>query len=65
MKAVPKIGLDGLYIENVIVDDAFSGVVPFYSAEPDLAAASIPPRHLQIPHSTNKSRLQHIYLKTQ
>lgn len=30
MKAVPKVGLDGLYIEDVLVDDAFAGVVPFY-----------------------------------
>ncbi|EGG33323.1 hypothetical protein [Paenibacillus sp. HGF5] len=31
MKAVPKVNTDGLYIEDTIVDDAFSGVVPFYS----------------------------------
>lgn len=41
MKAVPKIGLDGLYIDDAIVDDAFSGVVPFYAdppaPEPDLS----------------------------
>jgi hypothetical protein len=30
MKAVPKVSTDGLYIEDVIADDAFSGVVPFY-----------------------------------
>ncbi|MNB97574.1 hypothetical protein D3C75_448040 [compost metagenome] len=34
MKAVPKVNTDGLYIEDVLVDDAFSGVVPFY-AEPE------------------------------
>ena len=34
MKAVPKINTDGLYIEDVLVDDAFSGVVPFY-VEPE------------------------------
>lgn len=31
MKAVPKVNTDGLYLEDVIVDDAFNGVVPFYS----------------------------------
>ncbi|MGG3278786.1 hypothetical protein [Paenibacillus solani] len=43
MKAVPKINTDGLYIEDTLVDDAFSGVVPFYAnvepqppAEPDV-----------------------------
>lgn len=30
MKAVPKVNTDGLYIEDTLVDDAFSGVVPFY-----------------------------------
>lgn len=30
MKVVPKINTDGLYIEDTIVDNAFSGVVPFY-----------------------------------
>lgn len=38
MKAVPKVNSDGLYIEDVLVDDAFSGVVPFYagSKQPEL-----------------------------
>ncbi|WP_422740986.1 hypothetical protein [Paenibacillus glucanolyticus] len=31
MKAVPKVNTDGLYLEDTLVDDAFSGVVPFYS----------------------------------
>lgn len=31
MKAVPKINTEGLFIEDAIVDDAFSGVVPFYA----------------------------------
>jgi hypothetical protein len=31
MKAVPKVNIDGLYLEDTIVDDAFSGVVPFYA----------------------------------
>ncbi|KQY87079.1 hypothetical protein ASD24_26755 [Paenibacillus sp. Root52] len=31
MKAVPKVNTDGLYLEDEIVDDAFSGVVPFYA----------------------------------
>ncbi|MBP1892978.1 hypothetical protein [Paenibacillus lactis] len=35
MKAVPKVNTDGLYLEDTLVDDAFSGVVPFY-AEPEL-----------------------------
>lgn len=34
MKAVPKVNTEGLYIEDELVDDAFSGVVPFY-AEPE------------------------------
>lgn len=40
MKAVPKVNTHGLYIEDTLVDDAFSGVVPFYShmeqGEPDV-----------------------------
>ncbi|MEC0204227.1 hypothetical protein P4H39_16485 [Paenibacillus lautus] len=31
MKAAPKVNKDGLYIEDIVVDDTFSGVVPFYS----------------------------------
>ncbi|WP_440118491.1 hypothetical protein [Paenibacillus sp. QZ-Y1] len=31
MKAVPKVNIDGLYLEDELVDDAFSGVVPFYA----------------------------------
>ncbi|QOS77957.1 hypothetical protein JNUCC31_25175 [Paenibacillus sp. JNUCC31] len=34
MKAVPKVNTDGLYMEDELVDDAFSGVVPFY-VEPE------------------------------
>ncbi|KGP80076.1 MULTISPECIES: hypothetical protein [unclassified Paenibacillus] len=34
MKAVPKVNTDGLYLEDELVDDAFSGVVPFY-ADPE------------------------------
>lgn len=30
MKAVPKVNTDGLYLEDTLVDDAFSGAVPFY-----------------------------------
>ncbi|WP_334072475.1 MULTISPECIES: hypothetical protein [Paenibacillus] len=30
MKTAPKIDTNGLFIEDVIADDAFSGVVPFY-----------------------------------
>ncbi|WP_025679085.1 hypothetical protein [Paenibacillus massiliensis] len=36
MKAVPKINTDGLFIEDDIVDDSFTGVVPFYEL-PDTA----------------------------
>lgn len=32
MKAVPKVDTDGLFIEDVVVDDSFFGVVPFYAA---------------------------------
>lgn len=31
MRVVPKVDIDGLYIEDVIVDDSFTGVVPFYA----------------------------------
>lgn len=31
MKAVPKVNTNGLYLEDTLVDDTFSGVVPFYS----------------------------------
>ncbi|MBO2942817.1 hypothetical protein JJQ72_02305 [Paenibacillus sp. F411] len=31
MKAVPKVSTDCLYIEDVIADDAFTGVVPIYT----------------------------------
>lgn len=34
MKVVPKIGLDGLYIEDVLEGDSFTGVVPIY-AQPE------------------------------
>ncbi|ALA41374.1 hypothetical protein ABE82_07515 [Paenibacillus peoriae] len=34
MKAVPKVNTHGLWIDDELVDDAFSGVVPFY-AQPD------------------------------
>lgn len=37
MKAVPKVNTDGLYIEDAIVDDTFSGVVPFYADPPEPA----------------------------
>ncbi|MET3937949.1 hypothetical protein ABIC22_000761 [Paenibacillus sp. PvP094] len=32
MKAVPKVNTDGLYLEDELVDDAFSGVAPFFSS---------------------------------
>ncbi|KJD40004.1 hypothetical protein QD46_11915 [Paenibacillus polymyxa] len=31
MKAVPKVNTNGLYLEDELVDDTFSGIVPFYS----------------------------------
>ncbi|MBE7897495.1 hypothetical protein G7L40_02100 [Paenibacillus polymyxa] len=34
MKSAAKVNTDGLYLEDELVDDAFSGVVPFY-AQPD------------------------------
>ncbi|RRJ66936.1 hypothetical protein EHV15_31425 [Paenibacillus oralis] len=34
MKVVPKISLDGLYLEDTITDDTFSGIVPFYADVP-------------------------------
>nr|WP_145403478.1 hypothetical protein [Paenibacillus xylanexedens] len=34
MKAVPKVNTDGLYLEDELVHDAFSGVVPLY-ADPE------------------------------
>ncbi|WP_440110401.1 hypothetical protein [Paenibacillus sp. QZ-Y1] len=33
MKAVPKVNIDGLYLEDELVDGAFSGVVPFYNTD--------------------------------
>lgn len=35
MKAVPKVDANGLYIEDVIQDDTFSGIVPFYTDPAD------------------------------
>ncbi|TKH44047.1 hypothetical protein C1I60_11900 [Paenibacillus terrae] len=34
MKVVPKINTEGFYIEDELVDDAFNGVVPFYTQSP-------------------------------
>ncbi|QDY85862.1 hypothetical protein FQU75_22400 [Paenibacillus polymyxa] len=31
MKAVPKVNTNGLYLEDELVDDTFSGIVPFYT----------------------------------
>ncbi|KOR82518.1 hypothetical protein [Paenibacillus solani] len=31
MKAAPKVNTEGLYLEDALVDDTFSGIVPFYS----------------------------------
>ncbi|MEK3658179.1 hypothetical protein NSQ29_01290 [Paenibacillus sp. FSL F4-0236] len=41
-KAVPTIGLDGLYIEDVIQDDSFTGVVPFYAQPEPEEAPELP-----------------------
>lgn len=38
MKAVPKVDANGLYIEDVIQDDTFSGIVPFYTDSTDTAS---------------------------
>jgi hypothetical protein len=42
MKAVPRIGLDGLYIEDVIQDDSFTGVVPIYAQPEPEEAPELP-----------------------
>lgn len=31
MKAVPKVNKEGLFLEDTLMDDTFTGVVPFYS----------------------------------
>ncbi|MBO3283573.1 hypothetical protein MKY98_06130 [Paenibacillus sp. FSL M8-0228] len=31
MKVVPKVNTEGLYLEDELVDDTFSGIVPFYT----------------------------------
>ncbi len=31
MKVVPKVNTEGLYLEDELVDDSFSGIVPFYT----------------------------------
>ncbi|MWV44577.1 hypothetical protein GRF59_13160 [Paenibacillus sp. HJL G12] len=40
MKAVPKVNTEGLYIEDMLVDDAFSGVVPFYDSKSSVTLES-------------------------
>lgn len=35
MRAIPKVDANGLYIEDVIQDDTFSGIVPFYTDPTD------------------------------
>lgn len=42
MKAVPKVNTNGLYLEDELVDDAFSGIVPFYTpSSPTLSESDI------------------------
>lgn len=41
MKAIPKVNTEGLYLEDALVDDAFSGVVPFYADTPAAEMATI------------------------
>ncbi|MFB5761097.1 hypothetical protein [Paenibacillus medicaginis] len=41
MKAVPKVDKNGLFIEDVIMDDSFTGVVPFYADQ--LVTAELQP----------------------
>ncbi|ETT33266.1 hypothetical protein [Paenibacillus sp. FSL R5-808] len=48
MKAVPKVNTIGLYLEDALVDDAFSGVVPFY-AEVEPQAPVVPEEAEQEP----------------
>lgn len=45
LKLVPKVNTDGLYIEDELVDDSFTGVVPFYeqdTAEPAGYTVGVP-----------------------
>lgn len=42
MKAVAKVNINGLFIEDTLVDDAFTGVVPFY-ADPPAPEPGLPP----------------------
>lgn len=35
MRAIPKVDATGLYIEDVIQDDTFNGIVPFYTDPTD------------------------------
>ena len=41
-RAVPKVNKDGLYIEDTLADDTFTGVVPFY-ADPPAPGPESPP----------------------
>lgn len=42
MKAVPKVNIVGLYIEDTLMDDVFSGAVPFYAQEQDSGTGTPP-----------------------
>jgi len=52
MKAVPKVNTDGLYLEDELVDDAFSGVVPFY-AKPEPVVFD--PNQVEQPDGVNEA----------
>lgn len=50
MKVIPKVNTEGFYLEDIIVDDSFTGVVPFYDeaiqSEADRPVASSPTGYL-------------------
>ncbi|MDY8045946.1 hypothetical protein UY416_06525 [Paenibacillus polymyxa] len=53
MKLVPKVNTDGLYLEDELVDDAFLGVVPFYSpSSPTLSDTNQQPDIYQLTDSS-------------
>ncbi|QNR68532.1 hypothetical protein IAQ67_05605 [Paenibacillus peoriae] len=54
MKAVPKVNIEGLYLEDELVDDAFSGVVPFYTpSSPTLSDISQQLENYQLTDSSS------------
>ncbi|WP_339219737.1 hypothetical protein [Paenibacillus sp. FSL W7-1332] len=59
MKAVPKVKTDGLYLEDTLVDDTFTGVVPFNShlgkAIPDFKSQTVDSNAQSEGESPNKT----------